>query len=133
MRVDRVEVRNYRSLRDVQLELDGVTYLVGRNGAGKSTLLRAAAVFFQQAAVTSSADFSLGDQSAPIEISVTFSDLGPIATDEFARYLRGDRLRVTKRIAFEGGRLVESYHGSSLQFAGFKVVRAASCSPHIRC
>jgi energy-coupling factor transporter ATP-binding protein EcfA2 len=38
-RPERAEFRNFRSLRDVTLNLDDLTVLVGANGAGKSNLL----------------------------------------------------------------------------------------------
>jgi predicted ATPase len=41
MTVRRIRVSNYRSLRDLQLELGPVTILVGENGCGKSNLYRA--------------------------------------------------------------------------------------------
>ena len=41
MTVRRIQVSNYRSLRDLHLELGPVTVLVGENGCGKSNLYRA--------------------------------------------------------------------------------------------
>jgi len=41
MTVRRIQVSNYRSLRDLELELGPVTVLVGDNGCGKSNLYRA--------------------------------------------------------------------------------------------
>ncbi|MDX2139337.1 MAG: AAA family ATPase [Chloroflexota bacterium] len=38
-RIDRIEVRNYRSLGDVNLDLSDLTVLVGPNGSGKSNVL----------------------------------------------------------------------------------------------
>ncbi len=126
MIIERLEVRNFRALSEVAVDLEGVNYLVGRNGAGKSTLLNALAVFFKQASATGPEEFTLGDTTSEIEISVTFRDLGPTASTEFARYMRGGILRVTKRIAWENGRLTDSYHGASLAFRGFRPVRVLS-------
>lgn len=124
MRLERVEVRRFRGLADVSVDLDGVTYLVGRNGAGKSTLLTALAVFFKQANIGGPEDFTLRDSSAPIEISLTFGELGLEAIREFGRYVRDERLRVTKRITWDGGRASEAYHGTSLAFPAFRSIRA---------
>lgn len=38
-RLDRIRVRNYRTLADVEVALGGLNVLFGRNGVGKSTLL----------------------------------------------------------------------------------------------
>jgi len=121
--VERLEVRNFRALSDAAVDLGGVAYLVGRNGAGKSALLNALAVFFKQASVAGPEEFTLGDTTSAIEISVTFRDLGPAASNEFERYVRDARLRVTKRIAWENGKLTDSYHGTSLAFPGFRSIR----------
>lgn len=129
MRLERVEVRRFRGLADVSVDLDGVTYLVGRNGAGKSTLLTALAVFFKQASIGGPDDFTLRDSSAPIEISLTFGELGLEAIREFGRYVRDERLRVTKRITWDGGRASEAYHGTSLAFPAFRSIRALGVIP----
>jgi energy-coupling factor transporter ATP-binding protein EcfA2 len=121
--IQRLEVRNFRALSAAAVDLGGVNYLVGRNGAGKSTLLNALAVFFKQASATGPEEFTLGNTVSPIEISVTFRDLGPTASNEFERYVREGRLRVTKRVAWENGRLTDSYHGTSLAFRGFRSTR----------
>jgi putative ATP-dependent endonuclease of OLD family len=41
MCVDRITVRNFRNLADLDLALDPGTVIVGENRAGKSNLLRA--------------------------------------------------------------------------------------------
>lgn len=38
-RIDRIHVRNFRSLADVEVELQDINVLFGRNGAGKSSFL----------------------------------------------------------------------------------------------
>ena len=116
MIIERLEVRNFRALSEAAVDLHGVNYLVGRNGAGKSTLLNALAVFFKQASTTGPEEFTLGNTTSAIEISVIFRDLGPTASNEFARYVRSGMLRVTKRVAWENGRLADSYHGTSWRF-----------------
>lgn len=131
MIIERLEVRNFRALSEAAVDLGGVTYLVGRNGAGKSTLLNALALFFKQASAAGPEEFTLGDTTSPIEITVVFRDLGPTASNEFARYLRGDVLRVTKRVAWENGRLSDSYHGTSLAFRGFTLIRTLTGAQRI--
>lgn len=41
MRIRSIEIQGYRSLRDIQLELAGVTLFVGANGCGKSNVYQA--------------------------------------------------------------------------------------------
>lgn len=44
MRISRVQIDNYRNLRHVDVELDGVTALIGENNSGKSNFLRALSI-----------------------------------------------------------------------------------------
>jgi putative ATP-dependent endonuclease of the OLD family len=123
--VRRLIVRNYRALREVDVELGGLTYLVGRNGAGKSTILSALGVFFRQVRIHAE-DFTLDDASRPMEIEVTFGRLGREAESEFARYVRAGELTVTKRISVADGTLIERYYAKALRFSGFNPIRAES-------
>ena len=39
--LDRIEIKNFRSIRSVKLELLGLNVVIGPNGAGKSNLIGA--------------------------------------------------------------------------------------------
>jgi putative ATP-dependent endonuclease of OLD family len=61
MRVSRIEVRNFRLLREVDIDLDGqTTVLVGRNNSGKTTLAEAFTRFMQLPTL----NFTLADFSS---------------------------------------------------------------------
>ncbi len=124
MIVESVTVRRYRAIEEATLHLGGVTYLVGRNGAGKSTFLNALAAFFGGVLVTGEDDFHRHQIDVPIEIVVTFGQLGGPASREFEKYVRDGRLTVTRRFAYEGTRLVDSFHGVAATFPGFRAIRA---------
>jgi putative ATP-dependent endonuclease of OLD family len=49
MIIERIEVENFRSLKNVDVGCDELTVLLGRNGAGKSSLLYALDVFYNVA------------------------------------------------------------------------------------
>lgn len=125
MIVESIRVRRYRAIEDAELQLGRLTYLVGRNGAGKSTFLNALGAFFGAVAVKGEADFYLGDQQAPIEITLTFTDLTAAAASEFQNYVRDDRLVVTRKFEWDGSRISDAFHGSTLQFPAFRAIRAA--------
>ena len=50
MLIQKIRVKNYRSIKDETLHLDRITALVGRNGAGNSSFLRALEMFYNSSA-----------------------------------------------------------------------------------
>lgn len=123
MIVESVTVRRFRAIEEATLHLGGVTYLVGRNGAGKSTFLNALGAFFGTVPVAGADDFYRHQTDSPIEIAVTFGQLGHSAEAEFEKYVRDGRLIVTRRFAYEGTRLIDSFCGVAPTFPGFAAIR----------
>jgi putative ATP-dependent endonuclease of OLD family len=123
--IESVTVRHYRAIEEAKLDLDALTYLVGRNGAGKSTFLNALGVFFGALPVNGERDFFHLDTSVPIEIVVTFGQLGAEAEAEFSRYVRQGQLVVTRRFEWDGSKPSGgNYYGVTGQYPGFDVLRA---------
>jgi putative ATP-dependent endonuclease of OLD family len=80
MRLDKVEVENFRSIRRLVCNFDSVTTFVGPNGAGKSTILRALDwVFNAPKGVLTPDDRHLGstELNAPVRVRVDFTELTP--------------------------------------------------------
>lgn len=105
MRLRSVHVRGYRSLRDVEVPLTGLTSLIGPNGSGKSSLLGAIRLFFEAGSSVDELDFWCGTdddvKSEVISIQVTWSGLTADEEEQFEDYLDGEAvLRVERR--FEG-------------------------------
>lgn len=77
MRIKNIVVKNFRSLKDVEIEFDDITTLIGPNGAGKSTVLRALDWFFNgsKGGDLTNEDYSYGAVDQPIEVQVTFDSL----------------------------------------------------------
>lgn len=107
MRIDSMRIKNFRSFSDVTLDFAPYTSLVGCNGAGKSTILCALNIFFREmeSATTNLSDLDAEDfhnrnTDAPIEITVTFTDLSEEAQKDFAAYYRQGVLTVTAKAIF---------------------------------
>ena len=107
MRIEKVSIKNFRSVKDCTIELGAYTCLVGSNGVGKSTVLAALNVFFgyQDGSATDvknldEEDFFQKQTEEPIEIKVTFTELSDEAKKDLQHYVRGDRLIVTARGVF---------------------------------
>lgn len=94
MYISRASIKNFRSLAEVEISLDGYTALVGLNDSGKSNLLRALNLFFNGQTdpgkeLDFPRDFSqqgkvIGGKARQIEIELEFSppknysDNGPV-------------------------------------------------------
>ena len=87
MRITRVRIRNFRGIRDLEIDLGNVTVLIGENNSGKTSVLDALKLCLRDLSprrrfVFDALDFHLADghseptSADPIEIEVVFSD-GP--------------------------------------------------------
>jgi predicted ATPase len=123
MIIQSVHVKNFRSVLDEVLSCSKLTAIVGPNGAGKSSFLRAIELFYDASAKVEVGDFYNEDTGEEIVIGVTFADLSAVAKKRFDAYLQGDTLTVERVIRCDDGRVSSSYHGASLQHAGFRGIR----------
>ena len=74
MRIQRIHIKNYRSLQDVELEFTDVTVLLGSNGTGKSSVLTALHWFFSGGDLEED-DITAGVDDRAISVEVTFIQL----------------------------------------------------------
>lgn len=126
MRVNKITVRNFRSISDEVVEFDSLTALVGRNGSGKSTLLRALELFFAPTPKFDLYDFYAENTAQEIEIEVTFGDLRPEEQTRFAKYLQNGTLTVVRILSLPGGKPTSTYHGQKLTSPDFQPIRSAT-------
>lgn len=108
MRLERVEISNFRAIRKANIRLSDYTCFVGQNGAGKSTVLNALNIFFRQTSNTGTnlqvldqEDFHCHNVAEPIVIRVTFADLSEEAEREFSHYARGGKLIITAKAEYD--------------------------------
>lgn len=92
MRIDSVVIKNFRSLRDVEINFDNVTTFIGPNGTGKSTVLRALDWLFNgtKGGDLTSEDCSFGAESDSIEVRVTFKGLTTDDRQALGKYAPAD-------------------------------------------
>lgn len=108
MKIKCVRVRNFRSIKEQDVDFDDYTCFVGANGSGKSNVLHALNVFFGESDIPGLDTRALGDEDfhgkntdEPIEITITFSNLPPEARKELAHYVRHDQLVVSAEARFD--------------------------------
>ncbi len=102
MRIERLDIDNFRVFEKETVSLGNYTCLAGPNGAGKSTILTALNIFFRQTADANTdlmsleeEDFHQKDTSRPIRITLTFTDLSEEAKKDLSDYVRQDKLIVS--------------------------------------
>jgi AAA15 family ATPase/GTPase len=115
MIIERVEIRNFRSLLNVELDFDDLTAILGRNGGGKSSILKALDVFYNVSYLATPFDYFGKDTNQEIKISVTYADLHADELKEFDAYLSNGKLSVSKIINAGGAK----YFGNSRQIPEF--------------
>lgn len=123
MIIESVKVRNFRSILDATLACDELTALVGPNGCGKSTFLRALDLFYSPSPKIDAEDFYDSDTENEISIGITFVGLSEEATRLFSTYLQEEKLTVERVFKWDGGKIIPTYHGASLQHPEFEVIR----------
>ncbi|GGF48981.1 ATP-dependent endonuclease [Microbacterium sorbitolivorans] len=92
MKIKNVTIKNFRSLKDVEIDFDDITTFIGPNGAGKSTVLRALDWFFNgaKAGSLSEEDCSYGAVNTAIEVRVVFTELTATDRQALGKYVTTD-------------------------------------------
>lgn len=124
MQLERARIKNFRSLRDVEVLFGPHTALIGSNGSGKSSILKAVEKFYSPSKNCEPDDFFGRNQEKPIEIQLTFCQLSAGESAAFEDRVREGRLVVTR--IFDGGPSSGRYHGVVPQAPDFQAVRLHS-------
>ena len=121
MQLERARIKNFRSLRDVEVVFGAHTALIGSNGSGKSSILKAIEKFYSTSKTCDADDFFGRDQGQPIEIELTFHQLSDEEAAAFEDRVRDGKLVVTR--IFDGSASSGRYHGVVPQIPDFVSVR----------
>ena len=78
MKINRVQIKNYRNLKDVDVTLDNLTALIGENNSGKSNFLRAVAL-------------PLSSDEAGISKRLSWYDINKDAKNKYYDFLTANR------------------------------------------
>jgi len=117
MQLERARIKNFRSLRDVEVNFGAHTALIGGNGAGKSSILKAIEKFYSTSKSCDVDDFFGRAQEQPIEIELTFHRLSDQEVEAFEGRVRDGKLVVTR--VFDGSSSSGRYHGVVPQIPDF--------------
>jgi predicted ATPase len=130
--IERLEVKNFRCIKEESLECGDLTAIIGRNGAGKSAFLHALDVFYDVKAPISIEDFFDHDAQCDIEIRVTYGCLRDDEKEAFGPYIKDDKLIVAKKISYQDGHAIQEYYGATLQLPRFAEIRSLPGKREIR-
>src|SRR5690348_10372124 len=96
MRLKRIAVKNFRSIRSITVDVGHEMAIVGGNGSGKSSLLRAIERFFGQSTTIELDDFFGRQTSDPIEIALTFVDFTEDERGNFSSRIFDNEMTVVR-------------------------------------
>ncbi|MDR3741971.1 MAG: ATP-dependent endonuclease [Terracidiphilus sp.] len=125
MILKRAHIKNFRSLKDVEVSFGKQTAIIGGNGTGKSTILKAIEKFYGPSSSVSSDDFYGSEVGDPIEIGLTFTEFSDAEREVFASRIANDELNVVRVFEPNGGRASGRYFGFIKGHEPFRVIRNA--------
>jgi predicted ATP-dependent endonuclease of OLD family len=100
MKIRKIEIKNYRSLRDVTIYPKDILALVGRNNSGKSNVLKALELFFEGTTTLVDEEcYHIHETTKPIEIFITFEQLSDWEKEQFKPWISGDKLVIGREIS----------------------------------
>lgn len=122
MQLLKARIKNFRSLRDISIDFEAHTALIGGNGAGKSSILKALEKFYSTSKALDPDDYFGRDTTLPVEIELTFGSLSASEHETFESRVREGMLTVSR--IFDGTASSGRYYGSTLQNPDFAAIRA---------
>jgi putative ATP-dependent endonuclease of the OLD family len=118
-------IKNFRSVRNVQINFETQTAILGANGAGKSTVLKALQRFYGASTTVAIDDFFGKNVDDPIEIALTFKDFSQEELELFQSRITQGEMTVVRVFEARGGKNSGKYFGLTRGHPGFQAVRRA--------
>lgn len=122
MRIKRIRVKNFRSLKDAEMDCDKLTVLVGANGTGKSNILKAIKLFQGQDSIEMDDYYECGTgNDATIEL--VFDEIHDEAP--FGQYVHNGEMAIRQVFAWNGDKAPPIFYGRLMRHEGFDAIRAS--------
>jgi len=103
VKIQKIEVKNYRSLKNIIIYPWDILALVGRNNSGKSNVIKALELFFGGTTRLVNEECFYSHQTGePITIFLTFEQLSSWEKEKFGPWMDGDRLVVGREVVCKG-------------------------------
>lgn len=114
MKIEHVMIRNFRSIREMEIHFRPLMVFIGPNNHAKSNVLLALDFFFDAGAKLNLEDFFVHREppDAAVVVEVQFCELTDQDRVTFRKYLvDGGKLKVQKIARIQNGSIVQEYHG----------------------
>lgn len=114
MRIEKITIHNFRSIRDLEIKCEPLVVLLGPNNHGKSNILAALDFFLTPGGKVDASDLFAFDTRTDdtVWVEVVFIELTDQEKKTFEKYVKGgDRLQVRKTAEFEGDKVSIRYQG----------------------
>lgn len=119
MRISKVNIKNFRCLQDLELEVGELTVLIGANSTGKSSTLKALGWFFEGGDLDPE-DICGHRPDAQVSVGVTFHDLTPADRQALGSYAAGDTATLCKTWSVKDS---VKLTGHALAYPSFEEIR----------
>lgn len=114
MRISKIKIHNYRSIRDLEMECKPLVVMLGPNNHGKSNIISALEFALLTSAKPAPKDFCVfGEENKKLWVELTFHELTMQEKVTFNRYLRYDNSFCVRKTAYlnEAGSIEIFYNG----------------------
>ena len=126
MKLRRVRVENFRSLKDVEVDCEELTALVGANGIGKSNILKAVKLFHDQSSIEKEDYYGL-DTGNKVSVELAFDGIED--EDRFGAYMNGGEMVIRRVFDWNEGKVRSSYQVRIMQHGKFRGIRDSQAKP----
>lgn len=116
MKLQEIEISNFRSIKNLKINIDDLLVLLGENNSGKSSILRGLELFYSESIRSfSNENFHFKDTSKPIEIILTFDRLSEEEKEQkyIKHWIYGEKVKIKRIILIEDetGKLKSQFWG----------------------
>jgi predicted ATP-dependent endonuclease of OLD family len=133
MKIDSIYIRNFRPIKEIEMEFSSLVILIGKNASGKSSIIQAIDYFFDESKKgINSEDFHYGNTDEPIIIKITFIDLLESEKELFKKYYNNGEMVVQKEIYYNNGNIKQKYHGFTRGIEEIEEIKNIIGKPEIR-
>lgn len=100
MKIDKINIRNWRSIKVQEIHAQDLMVIIGQNNHGKSNILSSILFFFGE---VKHQDLDFHKEETVLFVELQFSDLNDIDKSTFKKYLTSEEKIIVRKTAYLGG------------------------------